>query len=98
MGSCLCVENTFSLGDCIIQISKNQCEKFEKLCMLEAHNKYYWECPRILILNLLFKKSLSYPQKYGQYLGLLQSLLTDTKFESNLQSEKLVLFIKITLH
>ncbi|RXG61316.1 hypothetical protein Avbf_14134 [Armadillidium vulgare] len=30
-GPCLWVENTFSLGDCIIQISKNQCEKFEKL-------------------------------------------------------------------
>ncbi|RXG61263.1 hypothetical protein Avbf_17070 [Armadillidium vulgare] len=79
-GPCLWVENTFSLGDCIIQISKNQFVKYEKFCMLEAS---------IIVFCIYYLKNLSYPKKYGQYLGLLQSLLTDTKFE---------MFIKITLH
>jgi len=85
-GPCLWVENTFSLGDCIIQISKNQFVKYEKFCMLEAS---------IIAFCIYYVKNLSYPQKYGQYLGLLQSLLTDTKFESNLQSEKLVRILNI---
>jgi hypothetical protein len=55
-GPCLWVENTFSLGDCIIQISKNQFVKFEKFCMLEA------SIIAFCIYYLINKQSLSGPR------------------------------------